>query len=279
VAPIDRNQNTKNFAVLGSPIKHSLSPEIHRTFAKQTQQSLSYRAIELDQLGFDGFWQSDEAMALSGVNVTMPLKQLAFKHCNQHSERAQLAAAVNTMVRQPDGSFFGDNTDGIGLINDLHHNLNWPITDQHILLIGAGGAARGIIAPLLKQSCASLMIWNRTRSRAFELAEHFSTYGNVLGINSEALSHQKFDAVINAASSGHEGQNPKLNITLQKDAWAYDLSYGPAAFGFLNWMKQRQLKSSDGLGMLVEQAAASFQIWHQAKPLTGSVLAQLRRRF
>lgn len=258
------------YALVGNPVAHSRSPRIHAEFARATGQDLDYGLIEAP---LDGFAQAVErfrAAGGKGLNVTLPFKQQAFALCKRVSDRARLAGVANTLVLD-DG--FGDNTDGIGLVRDLAANLQVELKDRSILLLGAGGAAQGVIGALLGAGTARLVIANRTVSKAQALAERFAgaqacSYG--------ALGGESFDLVINATSAGLTDQAPPLpGKVLGKGVLAYDMVYGRET-PFLVAARKAGARVSDGLGMLVEQAAESFFLWRGVRPATRPVLASLR---
>lgn len=263
---------TDRYAVFGNPVSHSKSPLIHAAFARQTGQSLTYEAILAP---LDGFAASLKAFAASsgmGANVTLPFKEEAFRLSTQRSERAEKAAAVNTLTLSG-GEISGDNTDGTGLVRDIRSNLNYSITGKNILVMGAGGATRGVILPLLGESPAGLTIVNRTVEKAELLQRDFAS----IRVSSyKALKGQSFDLVINATSSGLTGELPPIPDEIFADnALAYDMMYGRET-PFMRFAGERAAIISDGLGMLVEQAAEAFFIWRGVRPETGPVIAQLR---
>ncbi len=266
------------YAVIGNPINHSLSPRIHTLFAAQTQQSLEYTAIEvLAENFFHDINQLADA-GFKGLNVTVPLKGQAWEtadHCDDIANRAQ---AVNTLVLEDDQRRCGFNTDGIGLFNDLHNNHNITLKDLRILILGAGGAVRGVLAPLLQAQPASITIANRTASKAVQLAEQFSDLGKINGCGYPALAEQQYDIIINGTSAGLSNELPPLNDTLlNAGGITYDMVYGKTPTAFVQWgLEHGASKALDGLGMLVEQAAQAFQIWRGIRPETQTVIKTLR---
>lgn len=266
------------YAVVGQPIFHSKSPVIHALFAQQTAQNLSYEAIEIAPPALAPELQRLHGEGLRGCNVTLPHKQAVAKLCESVSERAQLAGAVNTLVRTDTG-WTGDNTDGDGFLKDLAR-LNIVLTGRRVLVLGAGGAARGILAPILGAKPSHLYVSNRNPWKPEELAEAFKPIGTIIPRTHLALKGDRFDVVINATSAGHGGGLPMLpGQLLAEGGDCYDLSYGAAAQPFCRWSyAQRATGSSDGLGMLVEQAASSFALWRGVRPQTVPVLAELRRQ-
>ena len=274
----DFEHDPDEYAVMGNPIAHSKSPQIHAQFAKQTRQRIRYRAIQVDPGGFEQAVGNFFASGGKGLNITVPFKQEAWKLANELSERAQLAGAVNTLKPATDGELYGDNTDGIGLVRDLAQNLGISIGNKKVLLVGAGGAARGVIAPLLDNDPQQLIIVNRTMDRAHELVKHFSGKGNINALSFDELDGETSDIVINATSASLKGDLPPLPVsTIGNAQIVYDMMYGSKPTLFLQWAQQHGAeKISDGLGMLVEQAAESFFIWRDVRPDTAPVIQQLR---
>lgn len=274
----DFGKKIDDYAVMGNPISHSKSPSIHTLFAEQTAQSLLYTAIHVDIGGFEQAVGNFAASGGKGLNITVPFKQEAWALATTRSERAERAGAVNTLKIE-DGTIFGDNTDGIGLVNDLTINHGIELKNKNILLMGAGGAARGVLIPLLKQNPSSLFIANRTPDKAKDLADDFVDAGNVQGGGYDALAELKFDVVINATAASLQGELPPLPETLLNDnASCYDMMYAAKATPFMQWASNHKaVKVLDGLGMLVEQAAESFNIWRGVKPETKLVIEKLRK--
>lgn len=267
-----------HYAVMGNPIAHSKSPFIHQRFAEQTGQSIHYEAILVDSEGFTDAVKAFADSGGKGLNITVPFKQEAWQLADRRSARAEHAGAVNTLVIEADGSFFADNTDGIGLVRDLNQNLGVSLTQKRILLLGAGGAARGVLAPLLEQQPQQLIIANRTIERAQQLAEKFSDFGHVQGCGFNALSGH-FDIIINATAAGLQGEVPPLpNGLIGSHSCCYDMVYGTEPTAFVCYAREKGAgQAVDGLGMLVEQAAESFRIWRGVTPQTATVINELRR--
>lgn len=262
------------YAVFGQPIKHSKSPRIHQLFAEQTGQAIDYSAQEVSADQFASTAATFFAEGGKGLNCTVPLKELAWAFADRKTERAQLSKAVNTLALQPDGSILGDNTDGHGLIADLITNHAIVLSGIRILILGAGGASRGIIAPILDQSPMSLTIANRTIDKAVNLAREFSLKGVITGCGFGDLKHLQFDLIINATSASLSDQIPPLaKESLVLNGCCYDLAYANKPTAFVQWgLANHALKSLDGLGMLVEQAAEAFFIWRGAHPKTQAVI-------
>lgn len=267
---------TDRYAVIGHPISHSKSPAIHSAFARATQQDLHYEAVEVPAGTLADALKRLHDDGMRGVNVTQPHKAEAAALCETTSERAQLAGATNTLIRTDTG-WRGDNTDGEGLIRDLAR-LAYVIEGRDVLVLGAGGAVCGMLAPLLAARPASLTVSNRNPWKPEKLAEQFRALGTVLPRTHMTLKGFRFDLIINATSAGYSGQMPRLPPDLLADGGAcYDLSYGDAHAPFRAWAEaQGATRIADGLGMLVEQAAAAFALWRGVRPETGAVLASLR---
>jgi shikimate dehydrogenase len=266
------------YAVMGNPVAHSKSPRIHTLFAHQFKHHIEYTAIQVDDGGFAQAVEQFRANGGAGLNVTVPFKQEAFHLADHLSERAKIAQAVNTLRFEPDGRLFGDNTDGTGLVHDLDKNLGVPLKDRRILVLGAGGAVRGVLAPLLKHRPALIVIANRTLSKARDLAEEFAHYGKVEASGFKELKGKHFDLVINGTAASLKGEVPPLPDNLfTTNALAYDMMYGEKSKPFLDWAAVHGAKQvEDGLGMLVEQAAESYLIWRGVRPETRSVIERLR---
>jgi shikimate dehydrogenase len=263
------------YAVIGNPVAHSKSPQIHAEFARQTAQDLTYERLLAPIDGFVATVEAFRARGGLGVNVTLPFKGEAFGYATRLSERARAAQAVNTL-RFEGGAIFGDNTDGAGLVNDLARNLGRSILARRVLLLGAGGAARGVIGPLLQQQPAQLVLANRTLDKARQLAHDF---GSRLEASSyAALSPRQFDLVINATSASLAGALPPLPPgVFAPGALAYDMMYGKGETPFLAFARaEGAAMLADGIGMLAEQAAESFFVWRGVRPDTGPVLKLLR---
>ncbi|HMW18845.1 MAG TPA: shikimate dehydrogenase [Accumulibacter sp.] len=265
------------YAVFGNPIAHSKSPQIHAAFAAQCAQSLRYEAILAPHDGFARAIADFAAAGGRGANVTVPFKEEAFRLAKRLTERARLAGAVNTLTFD-DGQIIGDNTDGEGLLRDLTINLTCSIAGRRILLLGAGGAACGVLAPLLASAPATLTIANRTPAKARQLAERFAECGTVQGLAYDELAGSSFDLLINATAASLTGERLSLPTSIfAPGSLAYDMMYGQTETPFLAFARQNgAARRSDGLGMLVEQAAESFQIWRGVRPHTLPVISWLR---
>jgi shikimate dehydrogenase len=266
---------TDRYAVVGHPISHSKSPLIHQAFAAQTQQDISYQAIEAPLDGFKATIERLVSEGYQGCNVTVPFKFEAFKLCQQLTGRAQAAGAVNTLFFRG-GEILGDNTDGAGLITDIEQNLNHKLLFKKVLLMGAGGAAHGVVWQIYNAG-AIVTVANRTVEKAQQLAAEFPNVGTVFASSYEALAGKSFDVVINATSSSLKDELPPLPQGLfNPNALAYDMMYGKQT-PFLKFAaEQGAAHLADGLGMLVEQAAEAFLKWREVRPDTAPVIAQLR---
>lgn len=267
------------YAVFGNPIKHSRSPQIHQAFASQTGQQLEYRAQNVELGQFAETARRFFEQGGRGLNVTVPFKLDAYQFADELSDRARRAGAVNTLALQGDGSIYGDNTDGVGLVRDLTENLAWTIADQRVLILGAGGAVRGVLEPLLRRRPAMLVIANRTVAKAQELVREFADLGDVRACSFEGLNGGQYDLVLNATSASLKGDAtlPLPEHLLADHACCYDLMYGSEPTAFMRWAAAHTAWAvSDGLGMLVEQAAESFCIWRGVRPQTRPVIEQLR---
>jgi len=269
---------TDRYAVVGNPVAHSCSPSIHAQFAEQTGQDIRYERLLAP---LDRFVETAEAFRAAGgrgLNVTLPFKLQAFAYAQRRSPRAQAAGAVNTLAFSP-GEVFGDNTDGIGMVRDIVGRLGVSLAGCRVLMAGAGGAARGVLLPLLEAGVAAVVVANRTPARAEELAR-LAGDPRVSGCGLDALAtgDGRFDVVINATSAGLDDAETPLPDTCLRDArLAYDMVYGARATPFMQWASRLGcVQVSDGLGMLVEQAAESFLIWRGVRPQTGPVFRRLR---
>ena len=265
-----------NYAVFGNPIKQSKSPVIHQAFAQQLEESLSYRAVRVEHEQFEekvrGFFQHGGM----GLNITVPFKERAFALADSASAAAQRAGASNCLVPQREGGLHAANTDGVGMVRDMVANLGWQLQGRRTLIIGAGGAVRGIVHPLLSERLGSLTIVNRTADRAAELAERFSsTELTVAAGGLEAAAGGVFDLVINATSASLGNEMPELaDIQLAPRCCCYDLVYAAEPTAFMRWSAaQAAWAIADGLGMLVEQAAESYYLWRGQRPGTEEVIS------
>lgn len=267
------------YAVFGNPIAHSRSPQIHTLFARQTGQAIQYTAelVEIGQFGkaANNFFDNNG----KGMNITVPFKEDAWQFADTHSKRALRAGAVNTLALQNNGKIFGDTTDGTGLVRDLINNHAITVQNKKILLLGAGGAVRGVLEPLLEQQPEQLLIANRTKQKAIALMSDFADLGNIQGCGLDEINQQQFDIVINGTSASLQGDLPPLPDNLfTPGACCYDMMYAAMPTPFMEWSQQHgAAQILDGLGMLVEQAAESFFIWRNVMPETQSVISTIRQ--
>ncbi len=269
---------TDHYAVMGNPIAHSKSPKIHALFAQQTQQQLIYEALLVPLDGFTDAVAEFHANGGKGLNITVPFKQEAWALMAEHSQRAQRAGAVNTLWFRDDGTTLADTTDGVGLVRDLMFNHRITLSAKRVLILGAGGAVRGVLEPILAEGPASVVVANRTTSKARELAELFADLGSISGCGFDELSGQQFNLVINGTAASLAGEVPPLpDNLLANNASCYDMMYGATPTPFQRWATARGAAHSlDGLGMLVEQAAEAFTLWRGVRPETGAVIRVLR---
>jgi shikimate dehydrogenase len=266
------------YGVMGYPISHSRSPVIHRLFALQTNQDLQYELLQVAPDKLEQAIRQFQRTGGKGLNITVPHKAAAARLVDQLSERASTAGAVNTIDFRGT-EMYGDNTDGIGLLRDLDVNLGVELQKANILILGAGGATRGILGPLLEMQPQSLRIANRTLDKAEDLAEHFKRFGPVSACRFDAIPvAEPYDLIINATSAGLRGETPPYpEAAVSADTFCYDLSYGLHATPFCVWAREHgAARSVMGWGMLVEQAAESFHIWRGVRPDTAPVLKQMR---
>jgi len=267
------------YGVVGHPVSHSLSPFIHAMFARETGHAMSYRPFDVRPEAFEARVREFFTDGGLGLNVTLPHKVAAAELADELTERAAHAASVNTLAFE-DGRLLGDNTDGAGLVRDLCDNLGVVITNRRMLIIGAGGATRGILAPLLGLEPTAVVIANRTPERAAALAAAFADLGVTQGAGFEDIAPEPFDVIVNATSASLSGDIPPIPAeAIGPDSVCYDLAYGRAASAFVQWATRLGCaRAEQGLGMLVEQAAESFRLWRGVRPATTQVLAALRER-
>lgn len=272
---------TDLYCVMGNPVAHSRSPWIHARFAALTQQPLAYqrRLVPLD--GFAADLQQFLQSGGKGCNITVPFKLDAAQATHTQSPRVALAGAANTLVVGKDGHLHADNTDGLGLVADITRNAGFAIAGKDVLLIGAGGAAAGVLGPLLEQQPRSIVVCNRTFHKAQALVDTHAALAQSQKVELQAQEQQglasSFDIIINGTAASLQGAGiPVPASVLRPGSLAYDMMYGPAAQPFLDWAQQHGAISRDGLGMLVEQAAESFALWRGVRPPSQQVLQELR---
>lgn len=269
--PIDQ------YGVAGHPVAHSLSPFIHAMFARQTGQSMSYRLFDFEPEALQERIAAFFAQGGRGLNITLPYKMAAVERADELTSRAQHAGAVNTLAMRKDGTILGDNTDGVGLTQDLCVNQHVVVTRRRVLIIGAGGAVRGVLAPLLALAPEVLVIANRTADRARALAASFAQMGAVEGVGFRYIPGGAYDLVINATSASLTGEIPDIpRAAIGRETFCYDMAYGKGDTPFARWCVELGCRAAvSGWGMLVEQAAESFRVWRGVRPLTAPVLAAL----
>lgn len=266
------------YAVIGNPIEHSKSPLIHGAFARQTGQDLEYGRILGETDTFDAQVRAFLTGTGRGMNITVPFKEQAWRLADEHSPRAESAGAANTLIRLDDERLRADNTDGVGLVRDLIQNHGVELGGRCILLLGAGGASRGVLRPLLEAGPRRLSIANRTAAKAVGLATDLAYLGPVDGCGLDALLEQRFDIIINATAAGLQRRVPAIPETcLIPGGVTYDMMYGDGPTAFVEWgLAHGAGQALDGLGMLVEQAAESFYLWRGVRPDTSALIRQLR---
>lgn len=273
----------QRYAVAGHPVAHSRSPHIHRLFAQQTGEAIDYGRLLCPLNAFAATVQAFAAEGALGCNVTVPFKFEAFALAPRRTPRAELAQAANVLRfdAKADGGWLADNTDGIGLVRDIVVNAGLPLTEQRVLLVGAGGASAGVMGPIMEAGCAELVVANRTVAKAEELVTRHAAIAQLHGVRLDARSLQDageaFDVVINSTATSLAGDGvPVGPQVLRAGGLALDMMYGPAAQGFLDWARAHGATGRDGLGMLVEQAAESFLLWRGVRPDTTPVLRAMR---
>jgi shikimate dehydrogenase len=268
------------YGVIGHPVAHSWSPFIHGMFARQTGENVAYRLHDVSPEDFRNHVLEFFSRGGCGLNVTVPHKLAAADLANELTPRAERAGAVNTLMLKRDNRLLGDNTDGAGLVHDLRDNLGVELGNRRVLIVGAGGATRGVVAPLLVLQPAELVVANRTAERAQAFASDFADLGTVRGCGFEDIGADGFDVVINATSASLSGEVPAIPASvILPGTVCYDMAYGRNETSFLKWAREHGCEHAlQGWGMLVEQAAESFQLWRGVRPQTAPVLAALRER-
>ncbi len=275
---VEEAVNVDRYGVIGYPVSHSRSPVIHRLFAAQTGEMLQYELLEVPPEKFEQAVRQFQRTGGRGLNVTLPHKRSVLRLCDQLSERARTAGAVNTLSFRS-GQVHGDNTDGIGLLRDLVVNLDLALDDANVLVLGAGGATRGIVEPLLEMRPAQLLVANRTLAKAEALVEQFGAGGPIAACGfGDVPTDDEYDLIINATSAGVRGETPPYpDEAVSPGTFCYDLSYALKPTPFVKWALDRGAEEAVmGWGMLVEQAAESFRIWRGVRPDTAPVLKQVR---
>jgi shikimate dehydrogenase len=271
------NAAPDQYGVIGHPIAHSWSPFIHGLFARQTEQAMVYRRFDVPPAKFRRHVMHFFLHGGRGLNVTLPHKLAAAGLANELTPRAERAGAVNTLMMQGENEIIGDNTDGEGLVRDLQDNCGVTISGARILILGAGGAARGVLAPLLELRPSEVVIANRTAARASTLAREFAPLGNLIGCGFDSALLTEFDLIINATSASTEGDTPVIPPALvSARTTCYDMAYSKEKTPFVRWAESHGCaRALQGWGMLVEQAAESFSVWRGIRPQTAPVLQAL----
>jgi shikimate dehydrogenase len=271
------SEEPDQYGVVGHPIAHSWSPFIHGMFAKATAQNLVYRLFDIPPENFRRDALRLFAGGLKGLNVTMPHKQAAAELVNELTPRAERAKAVNTIAFFEQTSLLGDNTDGLGLTADLENNLGLALADKRVLILGAGGAVRGVLGSLMERDLREVVIANRTPERARKLAAEFADLGEIAGCGFSEVQGPPYDLIINATSASLQGEMPEMPVGLvSEESVCYDMAYGRGHTPFTLWAKSlHAARTTKGWGMLVEQAAESFQLWRGIRPDTAPALEAL----
>lgn len=272
-------ERPERYAVMGNPVAHSKLPQIHALFAHQCKHRIEYTAIQVDAGGFRQAAEQFRAAGGKGLNIALPFKIDAFRFADNTSDRARVVGAVDTLKFERDERVFGDNTDGAGLVRDIEINLGTPLRGKQVLLLGVGGGVRGVLAPLLRQNPARVLVANTTVPKAKQLIGEFAAYGKIEALSYEALRGEHFELVINDSSASADDELPPLpESLLARGALAYDMLYGDRPTPFMEWATLHGAgRVVDGLGMLVEQAAESYFLWKGARPDTKPVIAVLRK--
>lgn len=273
-----KGSDVKRFGVVGHPISHSKSPQIHQLFASQLDEQIEYEKYDVKPEVFDTFVQNFFQEGGEGLNITVPFKELAYNISIPATDKVRMAKAVNTLYCNEAGQLVGENTDGAGLVRDLTINQGIKIQDRRVLILGAGGAVRGIIPSILDQNPGSITIANRTIGKAVDIKKEYKNISELKVSSFEDITTGPFDLIINGTSLGLENQSPAISPgTVNSDTSCYDLMYSSDDTAFVSWCNQNGAgKAVDGLGMLVEQAAVSFNIWLGRQPATESVINALR---
>ena len=272
------NPSVANYAVLGNPVKHSKSPQIHLLFAKEMGITLEYNAIEVPNDELSTYVNLFSSQGGKGLNITVPYKENAYKLCTEITSRALESGSVNTIKFDTETNIIGDTTDGEGFINDLRKNYGINLQNKSILILGAGGTVKSIIERLVPEEIKNIVIVNRTLSRAEELEKKFKNKIDIKSFSYETLPNDIFDVIINGTSLSLSSEVPPVSRNIiNKNTFCYDLMYSSDKTVFIKWaIENGALRASDGLGMLVEQAAESFFIWHGVKPNTAKVIEALK---
>jgi len=276
---MERDSETDQYGVMGHPVAHSRSPFIHGVFARQTDQNISYRLLDVIPEEFAAEVRRFAAHGGKGLNITVPHKVAAFEITDTHTRRAEAARSANTLVLGEDGEILADNTDGAGLVTDLTENLNFKLEDRRILILGAGGAVRGLLGPVVAQNPKLVMIANRTPENATRLIDELGISRFVEAAGLDELAGNTFHLIINGTSASLFDRRPPISVDLfTRHTFCYDLNYGKRETPFTRWAEKNGARATMGWGMLVEQAAESFYLWRGVKPDTIPVLQSLLKR-
>ncbi|MCH9027250.1 MAG: shikimate dehydrogenase [Proteobacteria bacterium] len=276
---MENESETDQYGVMGHPVAHSMSPFIHGVFARQTDQKISYRLLDVIPEKFAAEVRKFAAQGGKGLNITVPHKVAAFEITETNTRRAEAARSANTLVLGEDGEILADNTDGAGLVTDLVENLNFKLEDRRILILGAGGAVRGLLGPVIAQNPKLVVIANRTPNNALELVDELGISSFVETTGLDELTDNTFHLIINGTSANLFDKRPPISADLfTRHTLCYDLNYGRQETPFTRWAAQNGARATMGWGMLVEQAAESFYMWRGVKPNTIPVLQSLLKR-
>ncbi len=276
---MEHDSETDQYGVMGHPVAHSRSPFIHGVYARQTGQKISYRLLDVEPEDFETEVRKFAAQGGKGLNVTVPHKIAAFEIADTHTRRAESARSANTLVLGEDGEILADNTDGIGLVTDLTDNLNFKLEGRRILILGAGGAVRGLLGPVIAQNPKLVVIANRTPGNALKLVDELGLSSFIEAIGLNELGRTTFHLIINGTSASLFDKRPPISVGLfTSNLLCYDLNYGRKDTPFTRWAEQNGARAVMGWGMLVEQAAESFYLWRGVKPNTIPVLQSLLKR-
>ncbi len=276
---MERDKETDQYGVMGHPVAHSRSPFIHGVFARQTDQQISYRLLDVEPQDFEAEVRKFAAQGGKGLNVTVPHKIAAFEIADSHTRRSESARSANTLVLGEDGEILADNTDGAGLITDLMENLNYRLEGRRVLILGAGGAVRGLLGPVIAQKPELIVIANRNPDNAVNLIDELGLSGFAEAIGLNQLGKNTFHLIINGTSANLFDKRPPISVRLfDRNIFCYDLNYAKKETSFTCWAEQNGARAVMGWGMLVEQAAESFYLWRGVRPNTIPVLQSLLKR-
>ncbi len=274
-----QKEHPDQYAIMGHPVAQSRSPFVHGVFARQTGHNISYRLLDVEPEKFETEVRKFAARGGKGLNVTVPHKIAAFEIAETHTRRAESARSANTLVLGEEGDILADNTDGVGLVTDLIENLNFKLDGRRILILGAGGAVRGLLGPVIAQNPKLLMIANRTPENASKLIDELGLSSSVQAAGLEELGGKTFHLILNGTSANLFDKSPPISVDLfTRHTLCYDLNYGKTQTPFTRWSEENGARAIMGWGMLVEQAAESFYLWRGVRPDTIPVLQSLLKR-